>query len=97
MGTEGKKYVAAAEGAPHAGVAHAIEANSRTGMTDTTIYDEGAANVPEEPASMPIELQGHIGKHLRTLYGALVKEPVPEQIRLLLQKLAAREQEEKDS
>jgi len=68
------------------------EARSSTTMTDTTTFKDepgvGAAATPPLAA----ELQGHIGKHLRQVYGDLVKEPVPARFKRLLDDLAAREQ-----
>lgn len=76
------------------------EAKSSKDMTDTTTIDEGAGKVTEaagDAAATPLapELQGHIGKHLRTIYGDLVKEPVPDRFKILLDNLAARESSEK--
>lgn len=45
-----------------------------------------------EPTLEPL-LQAHIGRHLRNMYDAMAREPVPEKFKLLLDRLEAGEQE----
>lgn len=45
--------------------------------------------------ALPSDWQGHLGSHLRALYGALVNEPVPDKFFHLLKELEAKEQEGK--
>lgn len=40
-----------------------------------------------DEAGLPIELQGHLGRHLRTVYRELVETPVPDKFLKLLEKL----------
>ena len=49
----------------------------------------------ESAAALPCDLQGHLGAQLRALYGALVKEPVPDKFFHLLKELEAKEREGK--
>lgn len=42
-------------------------------------------------ASLAPELQGHIGKKLRAVYGELVREPVPDMIMDVFKQLEAKE------
>ena len=40
-----------------------------------------------DPAKLGSDLQSHIGRQLRSLYDEVLKEPVPDRLRDLLQKL----------
>ncbi len=52
---------------------------------------KGQRMVQAQEPSLPQELQGHIGKHLRAHYGNLVQEPVPDKILEVLKQLEAKE------
>jgi hypothetical protein len=62
--------------------------------TTSPTKDKGAAE-RSMPGALATELPGHLGAPLRAIYGALVKEPVPEKFFHLLKELEAKEQEGK--
>ena len=61
------------------------------------VTDLAEAKSPGQPIGQASELdsaaQALIGHHLRTLYGEIVREPVPDQFLKLLQDLERRERE----
>ena len=45
----------------------------------------------EHPPALSPALQGHLGRQLRTLYGELVNEPIPDKFTKLLEELARKQ------
>jgi hypothetical protein len=55
-----------------------------------TMQSPQSTDTTSEKAS-PAEIQGHIGKQLRQVYGKLLAEPLPDKFAELLQQLSSNE------
>lgn len=66
----------------------------RVGAAETKMSntDEGLDRpVTERAPALSPALQGHLGRQLRTLYGELVNEPIPDRFTKLLEELAKKQ------
>ena len=57
---------------------------------DDTIAPPGAG-AQKPPVSLPVELQGAIGKQLKRVYGQMLAEPMPDKFAQLLEALSKSE------
>ncbi len=53
----------------------------------------GQDEPPESGVALPVDVQDHIGRHLRALYDAVVQAPIPDRFVKLLEELERKQAE----
>jgi Anti-sigma factor NepR len=73
-----------------------VKAGNAMNVQNTNRSKPSASVSVADDTGLPLELQGHLGRHLRTVYRELVETPVPDKFLKLLEKLEKSERPPED-